>query len=377
MQSHQSFNTENKISDNNVFTENREKIKLFFDNNRLKNAIGEFYRVQLNFHFNMANMVNAFTKAKNKLSVEQEYLLTELLAPYRILINNPFDEPTGDDEKDFLHIMTVINKQNEQFKNALLAILNSVCNLESFNGFLKQCQQDEQLVNYIKEQLNCKSWLNVQGSVDHPFQNLIKYELLVKAILKSLVEGGCTPTENILKNLNESLDYLVPEITHINDNKEIIVLLNKIHRVLESLLADVLLKKKVSSQEKTDPISLKERLEFVLVCVQTGKNKVIQNSQDICSLYQGLLELLKDIESRALTLETQSKYTLSTVTKYAVSTSYYMLSLPWLLFGAQDSQNFKRLNPLSDLQKIINELEQTLEQTEALKDVHEKLLRRK
>lgn len=376
MRSNLNTTIEDETNQNNTFSENREKIKFFFENSHLKNSIREFYQVQNEFHQNMANLVNGFNEVKSLLPIEYRYLLVELLTPYRILSKNLFHEPTGDVEKDIAHIMRVINMQNDQFKKAISALLNSVSNLGTFNNLLKECQQDEELVNQIKEQLNCRSWLNVQSHVDHPFQNLLRYEFLLKTIQKHLIEGGCSPSENVLEDLESSLNYLVPEVKNINDCREIIVLLNSIDRVLGNLLANAKLKEEDLNNEKTNSISLKDQIESVMICVKTGKTNIIQGKQDILSLYEGLLELLKDVlNNYSETIEAKSKYSLTDTATAVASKGFYILSLPMSLFGAKDNQRFKPLDPLSELRAIIKELKDTLEQTEALKAIQEKLLK--
>lgn len=373
MQSHSS--TTERQSNN--FVENREKIRRFYEHNPLQHAIREFYQVQHDFHKNMANMVKAFVNVKRETMLDNRYLLTELLAPYQILAKNLFHHPTGNVEKDILHILEVINIQNEEFRMALLALLNSIANLGAFNNLLKECQQDKQLIEIIKQEFNCRSILTIQSYIDSPFQNLIRYETLLTMIQKHLIEAGFEPEENMIENLNNSIQYLVPEVQNINDSREVILLLNKLERMLGNLLAEVILKH-LENQDKNEKLTLKEQIEAIMVSLKTGKTNIIQGDQDILSLFEALHDLLKNLEKN-LTPEVgaASRFNLAAAKDYALSAGSYLLSIPASFFGEQDNKKSLYLDPISELKACIKELNEVIEQTEALKNVQEKLLRRR
>lgn len=373
MRSTLSTRSGNQISNRNEFNESRGKITFLFENQQLKDAIREFYHVQQEFHHNMALVVNAFTKTQSRLPARKRYLLTELLSSYRTLAQNLFHEPIGDVEEDIDHIMQVIDIKNEQFKRALLASINSISNVDTFHKLLKEFQQDEQLANHVKEQFNCKSWLLVEGSVEYPFQNLIRYEMLLKSIQKNLAGEGYPLPESILTNMSKAIAYLVAELTHVNDNKEILLLLNNIERVLNDLLAALVQDEEI---QKLSDICLREQIEFVIVTLKTGKNKIIQHNQDVCSLYHGLLDLLNGLEHELTKrFQAESKATFLGVTRKVAWIGYSLISLSSSV-ETQENQPAQQSKLLSKLKDLIKELNETYIQTESLKSVYENLIKK-
>lgn len=359
------------LSDTNQgsFIENRRKIKEQFAQNNLKYALNEFYNQQKEFQQTMTNMVNAFSEIEKKLPEENKTLLSELLAPYRILATNLFHKPTGDIEKDVMHIIQVINNKNKKFKDALSAIADSAANLLTFHQFLAKCEQDKPLATEIKQQLNCKSWLSVQAAIDQPFQHLPKCELLLKTLKKSLiVESPASASDEV----NVTIDYLVPQIKIINDNIDNFLFLDKIQKLLLKLLADLEIKKANCADDSANEIDqLAECITCVRECINAGKLNVIQGEQDIFSLFQGTLELLQGVEQRYTKFSAaQSKGAYPSPLSYAMATGTYLFSLPASFFHKTSDQQ-PIAEPIAALQDMIKELKDMVEIVDTLKNIQE------
>jgi hypothetical protein len=115
------------------FEVKRENIKNFFETEKLRKQINEFFAVQHSFHSKMHNLMQACRNVSGHLPEDQQALLQLLLNPYGVLIANPFEEKaTGDLELDITHIFGVINERNHHFNRTLPALMLSAANLYDF-----------------------------------------------------------------------------------------------------------------------------------------------------------------------------------------------------------------------------------------------------
>lgn len=354
-----------------------ESAKAFFEHNDLKCTVEEIYKVQQHFHRNMLNMVHAFEKIKFQLPEKSQRLLDELLISYKTLSANLFSEPSGDLEKDIIHIIEVINKQNEKFQVALSAFFESIANLDIFNDFLKQYEKEQQFVIEIKKLINNQSWLNVQLYVNQPLQNLTQCKLLVEKLKKHLLESGCN--ESILDKTDDSYNHIVEEVKRINDYKETIALLNKIYQTLTHLLADEISKVEstIPNKSETDLECLQseqtpliKHIETAMISTKKGITKIINGTQDVLSLHRGLLDLLTFINNAY-----PKKHTFFSASQCLATKSYQLFAYPFSILTMKEAEKNPRLgeqlkinltDPHEQLNQIIIELSNEIKQAESL-----------
>lgn len=358
----------------NKFSENRERIRRLFDNKLLKDTIDEFFSVQRKFHQDIYKLVSAF-KIGSFLPADRKDDLTEFLAPYRILSKNIFNGVSDEAERSIENITSVINPDNESFKQALSALLNSVANVNLFKKFFQECTKDKDIAAFLKTQLG--SELYIHGYIDLPFQNLMRYELLLRAIKKILDAGGDPLMKSFSTSISQSLEYLTPEIERINEHREPILLLNKIQRALIALLTDFVHDIGVAEKAKQANIDLqllKPKIEVIHSFIENRKSDIISKQQTVEQAYEGTLEILRELLSHfnQLPADTGTTNTMGNAAYYVASTSYYLLTYPLTMFSqSQPNQKMKSLDALTRLQEVFDELENTIEQTNALRDVYQ------
>src|SRR3990167_4461889 len=259
----------------NEFAKNRAVIGNFFETYGLRQSINEFFQVQRKFHAQMNVLIEAFSSIQTKLyDPAQRRLLNELLQPYRGILNNPFKErQSGDIAQDIAHILSVVNCQNKQFKELLNSLLQCASNQTEFHDLLNDFRKNETYVSHLKTKMQSQSWLNVQGSIDTPFQNVLRYELLLKNITHELKKSNCSQFQEILDNVMDKIAELIPELKHINDNRDMITMLNRAGRVVGDLLENETRGYYSSKSEKTFPDN-KEMLEEVMRYIINSKCQI-------------------------------------------------------------------------------------------------------
>ncbi len=349
------------------FVENREKIKRHFESLQLRGLVKEFYTVQKQFHHNMGQMVTGFSQLTKELPTVERYQLTALLQPYRALTENPFGEYTGDIEDDIHRILQVVNRQNQQFKHILSTIMTIIAHLNTFSEFIKSNQEDPQFTQRMIKLLQCNTTLQVENLIYHPFQHVMRYELLLKELTKELNKEKAFAEEKIAQALCESLQFLTKEIENININKESMYMLYRIERTLEKMLDAVVT---VTSSDNANAAKMREQIEFVIVSVKAGMKNIMQAKNDGSGLYEGLRILLKDTEKLYIEYLAEPKaHIVSRMTGYAVSTTTYVLtlpiSIPLTMFGLYNTPTQKS-TALEELQAHIKSIEETLLQVESL-----------
>lgn len=357
----------------NKFSENRERIRRLFDNKLLKDTIEEFYAVQRKFHQDIHKLVSAF-KIGSFLPADRKDDLTEFLAPYRILSKNLFNGATDEAERSIENITSVIHPSNESFTQALTALLNSIANVNIFKKFLQECTKDKDIAVFLKTQLG--SELYIHGYIDLPFQNLMRYELFLREI-KKILNAGDSLMKSFLTPVNQSLEYLTPEIERINEHREPILLLNKIQRALLALLTDFVHDIGIAEKAKQANVDLellKPKIEVIHSFIESRKDDIIQKQQTVEQAYEGTLEILRELLSHfnQIPADAGTANTMGNAAYYVASTSYYLLTYPFTMFSqSQPNQKMKSLDALTRLQEVFDELENTIEQTNALRDVYE------
>jgi hypothetical protein len=347
------------------FLQSRDKIQYLAAHPLLRQKVEEFYRVQKEFHLSMSNLVTTLSELSKEIENPEEYPLENLLKPYRALVENPFHEtPSGDLETDIDHIIQVINGQNSEFKRALIALNKCIVDKQQMNKLMSYLKDKSEVTQKIQEKLGCNSWMMVQGQTDKPFQLLTRYELLLNAIHKTLIDSHCESIESTLRGLMTSVEFLVPEVKKINENLNVIMMLNNIEHTLSAMLkAD-----KVQKTLTESDISLAGKIEFVIDCVRTGKQNILADQQDIHLLYKALYELLIDIDEHFSTLAKGG--IMSYLSREAVYNGYSALYGTIFRWRSTDTDN--PFDPAVELKSIMNDLKLFIERIEALKSIYEK-----
>lgn len=208
----------------NQFSENRKRINYFLENQSLKNTIQEFFTTQTNFHKNMQKLVKAVVAVNRKLPESKRHELAEYISPYSSLQTNIFGNYTADITEDILKIASVVHPKNEEFKKLLNTVISTISNLKNFTEALKEIEKNPELIQLMKAQSNCSSWLMLTGFLDLPFQNLMRYELLLKAIQTNLQKLECKPSDQILCKIKSSIEYLEKELAKLKNKNDILLL---------------------------------------------------------------------------------------------------------------------------------------------------------
>lgn len=458
MRDRTSPDTESRAKEN--FAVNRRRISYQLEINVLDKTIREFFETQSSFHQNMHKLVNAVIAIQNKLPDAKRRQISNLLTPYKVLRKNIFGELPQHHNKNenIKRITDIINPDNEEFQNLLRAVASTISKLNHFSAMMKDIETSPELVSRMKREANCTSFLTLQGFLDQPFQNVIRYELLLKQLHKSLLklqqesnpvmiqlgtyikqlENEITklkhkkeilkltevatnkiitlqtatknettlacidyillglerikdkisllsekdiiddqylhdpeiqnvflnisalPSDVELKKVIGCIDHVVPEVKNINANKEIISLLDNVIDTLHDLLADEIQRFDAMTDygvrySHQDNDFFKDHLEFIIATTISGKENVIRQDQDICSLYNGLISLLEGLQERYQAREL-SKSMLMNAYKYISSYSFFS----------------PRETPEISIGHLITQLKTTLEGTEALQELIQK-----
>jgi len=205
--------------------------------------------------------------------------------------------------------------------------------------------------------------------VDQPFQNLMRYELLLKAIQKELINAGYVPTEDASDLIMQSIENIVPEVKNINKYKEVVHELNKIDAVLLDLIALEVSADFLSEIEESDKNEKIKHLEAVHFVVMNEKNKIAQgDGDDVHDFFKALLGLLREMDSKYVVKSGM----VSRYMSYTASGAYYMLAtVPSSLFSSS-SVTTQQVSPVERLRNCILELEVTIQQTEVIRELFKK-----
>lgn len=364
----------NKDKKNNTeFQTKRAIIGDFFESYQLRRAVSEFFVVQNKFHTQMNVMVEAFTSIMQDLPVEKRYLLNELLQPYRQIINNPFQErSSGDLINDITHILNIVSSQNKLFSDTLRSSLNSASNLPDFHHLLTDFRQNENYVKWLKEKMQSNSWLEVQSRIDAPFQNIMRYELLMKNIKNELVKKDCPQLQSVLDGIMDKIAALAPELKYLNDNREILAILNQAQRIMSDLLEKALPEHQSLKQEQDNSLDLKKCIEEVLRYICDSKCAIAIGESENLDLLKGLSHLLNEVtiqQKIAADTAWKNTSTVSVISQYAYSTaSSTFRAMSDIAFGSVAVETSEE-----KLTKLIVELNDMLLQAEILFDLKHRI----
>lgn len=353
------------------YQENRKRVGLFFETKDLRNLLKEFFSVQKTFHTKMHNMVMAFRDESGRLSDEQQKMLEKLLYPYGILIANPFEEtPTGDIEKDVMHILSVINERNAHFAKILPAMLLATVNMQDFNAFLEAIKTDAALKTALLDGIKSKSWLDLQGHVDMPRQNLMRYDLLLNAIRKELEKAGCHPTEPVLANIMDAISFIMPELKYINKHRKTLQYLGEIDALLDALAKIETLQGCVTEEDKRSHFIFPEKVRHIRTYIDESMLEIAKGKADIIEILKALLktlELLQEGLPATLAKDRESYY----VQGYRA-----LIGISATLFGENYLFASPELDPREKLPLQIRDLELKIRALEAARNAYEYLEQR-
>lgn len=350
------------------YQENRKRVGLFFETRDLRNLIKEFFAVQKTFHTKMHNMVMAFRDESGRLSDEQQKMLEKLLYPYGILIANPFEEtPTGDIEKDVMHILSVINARNEHFAKILPAMLLATVNMQDFNAFLEAIKTNEVVKAALLQGIKSTSWLDLQGHVDMPRQNLMRYDLLLNAIRKELEKAGCLATEPVLVNIMDAISFIMPELKYINKHRKTLQYLGEIDALLDALAKIETLQGCVTEDDKRGQFVFPEKVRHVRVYIDESMLEIAKGKADIIEIFKALktaLELLQEGLAETLAKERESYY---------VQGYRYLVGISATVFGENTVFAKPELDPREKLPLQLKDMEMKIRTLEAARNAYQYL----
>lgn len=369
-----------------------QKIKSIFEAKVLNCTIQEFFDKQKKFHKEMEQVARAFPTIQKYIPAQYRYILSELIFPYQILSKNLFHEPTGNAITDITFIKQAFNKQNADFKSALIALQESIANYDLLDSILANCRDNEQLAHTLHHELKCHSWADVYGYILKPVRHLAQTKEILKTIEKrvhELHDAHDLNLEDTITDIQEITKNFVPEIYNINDNKPKILLLKRIELILGDLLSlasrveiddeEENIETEINLHDKTEkfeaqsaakPISkgtlkLSDQIQGIMLTVKTGITNIVLGHQHLNVLHSALLSLLEDLNARYIELE---GFRLFSVLNYAASMGYHAFSFPFSFFS-KPATTFKPIDPREELKAIIAELTELVNKADPHQDL--------
>lgn len=362
---------QNEAEVGSTYQENRKRVGLFFETKDLRNVLKEFFTVQNTFHTKMHNMVMAFRDESDRLTDEQQKMLEKLLYPYGILIANPFEEtPTGDIEKDVMHILSVINARNTHFAKILPAMLLATVNMQDFNAFLEVIKTNAVLKTALLAGIKSKSWLDLQGHVDMPRQNLMRYDLLLNAIRKELEKAECPSTEPVLMNIMDAISFIMPELKYINKHRKTLQYLGEFDALLDSLAKLETLQGCVTEEDKRSHFLFPEKVRHIRTYIDESMLDIAKGKGDIIEILKALhktLELLQEGLAETLAKERESYY----VQGYRA-----LVGISATMFGENYLFAKQELDPREKLPLQLKDLDMKIRTLEAARNAYQYLEQR-
>ena len=322
-----------------------EHLDKFFERKKMQMMINEFFTVQRNFHAKMDNLMQVCRHVSGQLTEEQQSLLEKMLGPFGVLIANPFAEkPSGDLMQDLAHIMGVVNARNEHFSKTLPALMLSASSLYDFNELLATIRKDKKLADMFLEGLQSKSWLDVESHVAQPHQNLVRYELLLRAIEKVLKKETPDDMEPLLGHVADAIAFIMPELSFFNEHRVFLTQLNEVDALLLQL-------------EGVEAY----KVEAVRRFIAGARHSIARGTADILDVMQGLCVLLREVHHDAAVLYKQARST------YKAQAYYGVLGLTETFFGEDVVFAKQQRHPSEKLLTIIQDLERNHEQAEFIR----------
>jgi hypothetical protein len=344
------------------FEVKRENIKNFFETEKLRKQINEFFAVQHSFHSKMHNLMQACRNVSGHLPEDQQALLQSLLNPYGVLIANPFEEKaTGDLELDITHIFGVINERNHHFNRTLPALMLSAANLYDFNKLLVKIKSDKDLAAIMLAGIQSKNWSDVESHVSLPFQNLMRYDLLLSTIKKTLEEAGYENTEPALAKIMDIIAYIIPELKFINEHRETLVQLNEIDLLVVTLTKMDALSGYITKEDEQRKLRFTDKASAVRCYISEARTNIARGDVDVLQVMEGLKLILELLNEGMDTLLHRERYSYSA---YVYGGMKSLVSYPASFF--KDELKAVR-DPREQLHDVIKKLQCQCEQAEVIR----------
>lgn len=282
-----------------AYSKNREAIKHFFETEQLRHLVAEFLYVQKSFHGKMDKLVQGFKGVYSDLKQPQQEQLEALLKPYGVMIANPFnDKSSGDLQADLLHIFSIINERDKHFMKLLEALFKASANMQDFHELLKDLRQDIEIKKRLMQEVGNGAWLNVEGSVDLPFQNMMRYQLLLNTIAKELHKAGCPPTVTLMKTLMDTISFYDPRLQYVNKYKDALIELMQVEYFVVAASRMSIFSGKPAQVIKTiedqpDIVtSFEDAFEAIRAYIAGAKSHLAKGAFDPENIFAGLKEML-------------------------------------------------------------------------------------
>lgn len=357
---------------NDLFIVRQKNIKNFFETENLRKQIKEFFEVQRSFHVKMNNLMQACRDVSGQLSEEQQQSLQTLLAPYGVLVANPFEEvATGDLEVDITHIFGVINERNRHFNKTLPALMLSAANLYDFNKLLAAMRENEKISTIMKETIQTKSWMDVESHVAMPFQNLMRYDLLLTTMRKTLVKAGYAPDEPLLENIMNVIAFIVPELKYINEYRETLVQLNEIDALVVVLAKMEALQRSLTAEDEAVGLEFTDKVNTVRTYISMARTNISKGDVDVLVLLKDLLQLLTFLSKgvlQTLRNEKNSYYV------WAYQNISSVVNYSGTFFGNDKLLHVPEKDPREKLMDLIKSLKIQCDQVELIRKMQQAIV---
>jgi hypothetical protein len=350
----------------------RENIKNFFETEKLRRQVQEFFEVQRSFHAKMNNLMQACRDVYGHLSEEQQVMLERMLSPYGVLIANPFEEQaTGDLELDITHIFGVINERNHHFNRTLPALMMSAANLYDFNKLLMNIKMDKSLAKIMMDGIKSKNWSDVESHVSLPFQNLMRYDLLLTTIKKTLVDAGYTATEPVLSKIMDVISYIIPELKYINEHRETLVQFNEVDALVVALGNMEVLRGFVTKEDEARKLCFADKVTTVRLYISEARTNIAKGNVDVLQELQGLQLLLDGLYEGIDELLQKEKNSYYALVYNGVTTA---VNFSASFFRSTDLIPMPVRDPREQLRDVIEKLKCQYEQAELIRKMEQKAM---
>lgn len=375
---------------NEEFQQNKEMVeKLLLDQKfqvNLRNVIREFFALQRTFHQGNNNFVHAFDNIFSSLSAQQQDDLQILLQPYCMLSANPFnDYPTGDNEEDLKHIVSVINKRNTHFVKILPAISMAVLRMDEFSKLLSEIKTDPRLKEAILQGLKSASWMDVESRVVQPNQRFMQYRLLLmtiestimKAMEEDLAKFGKTNKETYLSLLSPAIIYILPKLNYLNNNNQSkVILLDDMDLLLNDMLKMENIRQNADFIDKLQKV--KRLLDFIIQKINFNYGDQLDHLRE---LWDALLDiktisettLQEEANKRNEQAEFESKQSYLRQGFYLAARAYTVTFYGGVYYPPGQDPREKFLELMNKLRLEIRDLEFALLGADALKILSDKM----
>lgn len=356
-----------------TYKETREKIKELLEGDRLRRSLKEFFQKQAAFHANMKQLLQMYRGVMTTLQTREErQVLEEILAPYQVLLSNPLrEEASGDIEMDIAHIESVMNARNEQFKTTLEALALTASRHAKFHQIIDKLKLDPVLKEVMLATIKSNNWMDVQGMIDMPFQNLMRYELLLRSIGQVLEDSGLESAAPALTKIMDVLAYIMPELAYINEHHDVLVKLGRIDDLVVRVGKIKSLPVFVTEEDEKFQLTTANKIQVVRYYIINTRNDIVRGNANILLIYTGLSQILKALADGLDVGLQKDEYSYSSLAYYGLA------NVVDSVYGRNSLFPMPEKDPRAELVEVIAEMDEACKIIDIVQETERRLLQSK